>query len=212
MRDDIGGLDLSVSSTALVGLGGGVEQLIEYPYGCTEQLTSRLVPLLPLRDLAKDYGFSLPKNVDALVLEAVAKILSHQRGDGGFGWWDGSPESSPWLTAYALWGLNQASKRGTEIPTEALESATSYLVASMERISRDRWERASIPFMLDVLAERGRPDAGRMSSWFEERKELPLFAQAHLLHAMVIGKGDRKAIDTLATDIETSLRLDGPAA
>src|SRR5205085_2552011 len=162
---------ISVSSTALVGLSAGVEQLVEYPYGCTEQLTSRLVPLVPLRELAKDYGFPLPKNVDAIVNEAVAKILTHQRGDGGFGWWPESPVSSPWLTAYALWGLDIAAKRGVAVPASALEEATAYLKGSIETIANDPWERASIPFILDVLAARGQPDAGRMSTWFEMRKQ-----------------------------------------
>src|SRR6185369_6651161 len=115
----------------------------------------------------------------------------------------------PWLTSYALWGLNQAAKRGTPVPADALESATRYLTASIERIAKDPWERASIPFILDVLAERGKPDFGRMSSWFEDRQSLPLFSQAHLLHAMAISKGDRKAIDTMVTELEQALRLDG---
>jgi uncharacterized protein YfaS (alpha-2-macroglobulin family) len=212
IRDDVGGLSIAASSTALIGLDAGVDQLIEYPYGCTEQLTSRLVPLLPLRDLAKEYGFSLPKNVDAMVNEAVAKILAHQRGDGGFGLWAESQSSSPWLTAYALWGLTFAEKRGAPVPQNALESATSYLQQAMEEISNHPWERASIPFILDVLAERGQPDVARMGTWYDARKQLPLFAQAQLLHAMVLGKADAKAISTLATEIEGSLRLDGPAA
>jgi uncharacterized protein YfaS (alpha-2-macroglobulin family) len=212
IRDDAGGLSIAVSSTALVGLAAGVEQLIEYPYGCTEQLTSRLVPLLPLRDLAKDYGFPLPKNVDTMVDHAVNKILTHQRADGGFGWWSGSERSEPWLTAYALWGLHHAKKRGVAIPASILDSATEYLQGAMEKLARDPWERAAIPFILDVLAERGQPDHGRMTIWFEDRKTLPLFAQAHLLHAMAISKYDRKSIDTLATEMETALRLDGPVA
>ncbi len=212
IRDDTGGLSIGMASTALVGLDAGVEQLVQYPYGCTEQLTSRLVPLLPLRDLAKDFGFALPKNTDATVMVAVAKILTHQRGDGGFGMWAESSESSPWLTAYALWGLGQAADRGVAVPKRALDSAAEYLTDSMERIAKDPWERASIPFILDVLAERGAPDAGRMSTWFEMRKQLPVFAQAQLLHALVIGHGARKDIDALATELEASLRLDGPVA
>jgi len=212
IRDDTGGLSIAVSSTALVGLAAGVEQLIDYPYGCTEQLASRLVPLLPLRELARDYNFPLPKNVDPMVTDAVGKILAHQRDDGGFGLWGESAESSPWITAYALWSLNQATKRGTKVPAEALEAATKYLTSSMDVVERHQWDRAAIPFMLDVLAERGQPDAGRMSRWFEARKELPVFAQATLLHAMVIGKADRKSIETLVSDLEAVLRLDGPAA
>src|SRR6185369_3160216 len=34
IRDDVGALTINTSSTALVGLQAGVEQLIEYPYGC----------------------------------------------------------------------------------------------------------------------------------------------------------------------------------
>ena len=212
IRDDVGALSIAVSSTALVGLAAGVEQLIEYPYGCTEQLTSRVVPLLPLRALAKDYGFPLPKNVDAMVEEAVTKIMTHQRADGGFGWWMGSDKSSPWLTAYALWGLHHAKKSGVAVPATILDSATTYLQQRMETLAQDPWERAAIPFILDVLAERGKPDVGRTSTWFEDRKQLPLFAQAHLLHAMAISKHDRGSIDTLATELEQGLRLDGPVA
>lgn len=212
IREDVGGLAVAASSTALIGLDAGVEHLIEYPYGCTEQLTSRLVPLLPLRDLAKDYGFSLPKNADAVVNEAVAKILANQKGDGGFGLWGESQQSSPWVTAYALWGLTFAEKRGVVMPPNALKAAADYLKKSMEEIANDPWERAAIPFLLDVLAERGEPDVARMGTWYEARKQLPLFAQAQLLHAMVLGKADRKAIDTLAGEIENNLRLDGPVA
>src|SRR4029079_16600389 len=82
IRDDVGGLDVSVASTALVGLGGGVEHLIEYPYGCTEQLVSKLIPLLPVRDLSADYQVPLPKDLDPIVKKTISDALSHQRGDG----------------------------------------------------------------------------------------------------------------------------------
>ena len=36
-----------------------VEQLIDYPYSCTEQLTSRLVPLLPLRELGTEFKLNV---------------------------------------------------------------------------------------------------------------------------------------------------------
>ena len=54
IRPDYGGLDLTLSSSPLAGLADGIEQLIEYPYGCTEQTVSRMVPLLALSDLASE--------------------------------------------------------------------------------------------------------------------------------------------------------------
>ncbi len=212
IRDDVGGLDVSVASTALVGLGGGMEQLIEYPYGCTEQLVSRLVPLLPLRDLATDYQVALPKDVDRAVAKTVADVLAHQRGDGGFGLWADSPESWPWVSAYALWGLSVAKEHKVAVPDPALEAATRYLREALPRLDRGDVSRATIPFILDVLAERGAPDPGRATRLFEERDKLPLFSQALLLHAMVLGKSDRTSVEKLAGEIEGHVRLDANVA
>jgi len=212
VRDDTGGLVVSYSSSALVGLGGGVEQLIEYPYGCTEQLTSRLVPLLPLRDLATDYNVPLPKDIDRLVAKTVSDVLSHQRSDGGFGFWAESAESSPWLTAYALWGLGVAAEHHAAVPGSALESATRYLREALPNMDRDEIGLASMPFVIDVLAEQGTPDPGRASVLFEKRDKLPLFAQALLLHAMVLGKSDAVSIEKLSAEIEGHVRLDASVA
>jgi len=211
IRDDAGGLDVSVASTALVGLGGGMEQLIEYPYGCTEQLTSRLVPMIPLRDLARDYKVELPRNLDVVVAKTVAEILTHQRGDGGFGMWAASDESSPWVTAYALWGLGIARRHGEAVPDPVIKSATRYL---RERIAGTHSELllAAGPFIVDVLAENGEPDPGRVSFYFDHRAEIPLFSQALLLHAMVLSKVDPAGVEKLAAEIEGHVRLDGNVA
>ncbi len=212
MRDDVGGLEVSLASTALVGLGGGVEQLVEYPYGCTEQLTSRLVPLLPLRQLAADFKLKQPADTDRVVKKAVVDILSHQRSDGGFGLWKESPESSPWITAYALWGLAEARGHGVEVPKSSLASATGYLKGQLAAMERRGGFDAEAPFILDVLAQLGEPDPARVTRSFEKRDELPLFSKALLLHAAVLSKSDGKMRDELARDVESHLRIDANEA
>ncbi|MDI3282020.1 MG2 domain-containing protein [Polyangium sp. 15x6] len=211
IRDDTGGLDVSMASTALVGLGGGVEQLIDYPYGCTEQLVSKLVPMLPLRDLAQDFKIPLPKNTDAIIASTVAEILKHQRGDGGFGMWAGSDRSNLWASTYALWGLGEAKRRKADIPQTAIDAASRYVHEALNEAA-DEYTRAAAPFILDVLAENRHPDTGRTTRLFEERKTLPLFSQAFLLHAMVTSKHDRASIDLLSNELEGALRLDGNVA
>ncbi|WP_437805258.1 Ig-like domain-containing protein [Sorangium sp. So ce1078] len=212
IRDDTGGLTVSLAPTALVGLGGGVEQLLEYPYGCTEQLTSRMVPLLSLRDLAKAYGIALPKDLTAVIGKTVREILSHQRGEGGFGFFAESDRVDLWTTAYALWGLAEAKRHGVAVPADAMERATSFLRGQLSEAGDDPLLRATAPFILDVLAASGAPDPGRASRLFDERDKLPLFSKALLAHAMVIGKSDRAAVDQLVRELEGALRLDGPIA
>ncbi|HEY4220109.1 MAG TPA: alpha-2-macroglobulin family protein, partial [Myxococcota bacterium] len=53
---DVGGLDVTLASTAMAGFQGAMEQLVQYPYGCAEQLSSRLVPFLALRELGGAFG------------------------------------------------------------------------------------------------------------------------------------------------------------
>jgi hypothetical protein len=212
LRDDVGGLEVSLASTALVGLDAGVSQLVEYPYGCTEQLTSRLVPLLAVRDLARDFKLPLPADADRVVATTIAKILTHQRGDGGFGLWEDSPSSSTWVTAYALWGLGEAKRRGATVPPAALEGATRYVRRALEKKAPSELDLAASAFIVDVLAENGDPDPGRANRLFEERAKLPVFAQALLAHAMALGKAERASVEQIAGELEGSLRLDGPAA
>ena len=212
IRDDVGGLDVSLSSTALVGLNSGLEQLVQYPYGCTEQLVSRLVPLLPLRDLARDYHADLPKDLDPVITKAVADILSHQRSDGGFGFWAESSQANPWVTAYALWGLSIAQRHKVDVRAGALKDAASYLRRELPRMAKDPLLFATAPFVLDVLAEIGEPDPGTLSNLFEKRAALPLFSQALLLHAMVLTQSEGALVEKLVSEIEGHVRLDGNTA
>ncbi len=204
-RADVGGLDLRLASTALVGLDDGVEALLQYPHGCTEQLTSRMVPLVALFDLATDYGIALPKNPNGIIDAAIGKILQNQRDDGGFGYWPDSGRSDPWATAYALFGLHSAKVRGRFVPAEALASATRYLRAELARKDKSAQHLATSAFVLDVLATVGSPDAGYMTKLFEQRKALPLFARALLAHALV--KTSPKDAQELLQDVEGSLRI-----
>ena len=71
---------------------------------------------------------------------------------------------------------------------------------------------ATAAFVVDVLAANGSPDVAWMNRLFEDRKKLPLFGEAMLLHAMAISKGDAKAMQEMMREIDGHIRLDGPVA
>lgn len=212
MRRDTGELSLSLASTALVGLGGGVEQLVEYPYGCTEQLASRLLPLLPLRDLARDFAIALPADTNAIVDKTVAELVARQRGDGGFGMWSESEESSPWVSGYALFALHQAQVRGKKLPAKLLERARSYVRRYLEQLSTDPVTLSTQAFLVDVLAETRAPDVGHMKRLYDQRAALAPFARSLLLHAMAVSKQGEKAWGPLLTELESSIAVDSDVA
>jgi uncharacterized protein YfaS (alpha-2-macroglobulin family) len=211
IRDDVGGLDVRVASTALVGVEDGMEQLLEYPYGCTEQLTSRLVPLVGVGDLARDFGLDLPRYPERLADAAVAQVLANQRGDGGFGWWPDSRWSDPWLTSYAAWGLDIAQKAGRPVPSESLARTVQFLRRSLETsplvVAGAPWRTTAAAFAVDVLASMGAPDPGYTNRLYEERRSMPLVGRALLAHAIAVSKMDATQAAELLRDVEAHLRV-----
>jgi len=206
VRRDVGTLTLTASSTALVGLDAGVSQLLDYPYACTEQLSSRILPLLPLSDLAHELGFALPPDAGAIIERTVAEIVSRQRGDGGFGLWPESEQSSPWVTPYALWVLHEAKQHKVAFPRDVLERGVEFLRQYLARTEEERIGLATQTLIVDVLAMLGKPDSG-YTTRLAQKAELPSFAKALLLHAMAISKEPEAAQRPLLQSLENSLQI-----
>ena len=136
IRPDYGGLDVRVASSALVGLGFTVDQLMDYPYACTEQLTSRVIPLVSMADLAKASHAHLPDDVNGPIETAVETILKRQNSDGGFGFWE-HEDSEPWLSAYTMLGLSgAAADRKRFVPKDVLERGKDYLTFALPGFTR----------------------------------------------------------------------------
>jgi uncharacterized protein YfaS (alpha-2-macroglobulin family) len=126
VRTDQGGLEVHLASTALVGLKTSFDRAIDYPYGCTEQLTSRILPLLVLPEMARLYGVRMPAKIEDVVDGAIGELFDHQRGSGGFGYWE-DDDVVPWLSAYAMLAVETAAKKGYFVPKGARDSGIAYL-------------------------------------------------------------------------------------
>jgi uncharacterized protein YfaS (alpha-2-macroglobulin family) len=155
--EDQGGLTVSMASTSLGGFDQGFQQLIEYPYGCLEQQSSRLVPFIALREIAGQFGVPWPgpnakkqakedelnallstylfgtldvsdkRNPDDVINATVKSILALQDGDGSFRYWSSSWCASSWTSAYATLALARAKEVGFDVPADRLSRATGFL-------------------------------------------------------------------------------------
>jgi len=238
IRSDQGALDVRLSSSALVGLGATFDQLDQYPYGCTEQLASRMIPLAALDDLARSVGVRVPAASDSRMEDAVFQIIAHQREDGGFGFWD-NDTAEPWLSAYALFALDAVSKKGFHVPHDALDGGVEYLrrilsreklkvddasakkkdddaddgaddaISPADHVSRNYAEAA---FIADALATLGKPDPGYLNQLYDARAHQPLFSQALLLHAMAASGMPKSQTTALADEVIGRLRVDADTA
>lgn len=207
VRPDIGSLEVRMSASALVGLDAGVDALLEYPYGCTEQLSSRLIPLVRLEQLKKTHDVTLPPKVAKVSDETVAKILANQGDDGSFGYFADSPASDPWVTTQAVWSLVLAKQAGHTVPKAALGRGLDAVRRELRRVSPLREDLAMKAFALDVLAVAGKPDPGYASKIYERRDDLPLFARGLLLDAMLRSGEKGEPVRDLAQDLRNHVRI-----
>lgn len=118
---------LTLSPTMLGTLPQAMDYLVDYPYGCVEQTTSRFVPAL----IAKTYPnlfkeAMVDKDVDDIIRKGIVRLSNQQQSDGGWTWWF-TGDSSPFITSYVLENLLQAKKLGFEIDDSVINSAQSYL-------------------------------------------------------------------------------------
>lgn len=211
-RSDAGKLTLSLASTALVGIDQAALDLIEYPYSCTEQLSSRILPLVALGDLGKALGFSLPADARSRAEAAVSEVLARQQGDGGFAMWPESGRSSEWVSPYAALALARAARAGINVPKPALERAREYLRSAVANAWAHTPSLPTAALALDVLGELGTPDAGGINRLFAEQKELPLFGKALLLHAAIGAKLGSNVATELTRLLEAGLHVKGQEA
>jgi hypothetical protein len=156
-----GGLDVSLSSTAMTGLQDAVKYLFDYPYECTEQICSRILPILALEEIIRDFQLgeaATPEEARKLVQAGIERLWMHQRDDGGFGSWSGSRESWLYVSAYAVMTLDWAVRRGYEVDSYRLERATAFLKSRLDHLHD--WEEYAYgaqTMAVLVLARRNQP-------------------------------------------------------
>jgi uncharacterized protein YfaS (alpha-2-macroglobulin family) len=155
VRAGVGGLKLTLSSTALGGLSDNMEQLVQYPYGCLEQLSSRLVPFVAIREVSRVFGVeagpnapssqaadsmnrmlsamtertdgATPATPDEVVAETVKKIENLQTPSGGFRYWPSSTCASAWPSIYATLSLHRAKEMGYPVDAGVLSRAKRFV-------------------------------------------------------------------------------------
>lgn len=115
-------LKANVSALPL-GLARGLESYLhEYPYGCSEQITSRAISRLLLAKEA-DFGFDAAESAQQLDT-AFALLRSRQHSNGGFGYWDSSTDAGmDYLSVYVTRFLTEARDAGNAVPSALLEGA-----------------------------------------------------------------------------------------
>ncbi|MCX5745401.1 MAG: MG2 domain-containing protein, partial [Proteobacteria bacterium] len=211
---------VSVDPDGLSGMEDSLRELVGYPYGCLEQTTSKVIPMIAARDLAESLaidGLTGPK-LDAFVKAGLGKIGRHQTTYGGFSLWPGG-EPDPYYTAYALWGLHQARQAGFAVDQQRIDDGLQYLKNDGEKPDEARphydptGNLGSQAFALYVRAVLGDKSAQATAATLSaSAAKLPIYGKAFLARALAAGLGPKDpAVVKLVTELGALATVAGKA-
>ncbi|MEM7675315.1 MAG: MG2 domain-containing protein, partial [Myxococcota bacterium] len=136
--------------------------LMRYPYGCIEQTTSSVRPLLFLGDLMRRADGSDRSDIENKAQTGIDRVLSMQTPSGGFGYWPGASEPVYWGTAYATHMLLEAQKTGFAVPQDRIDEALAWMSRALRTSSNPEQAQEAKPYIHYVLALAGRGEKAAM--------------------------------------------------
>jgi alpha-2-macroglobulin len=187
-----GGVSISVGSSAALDAAGLLAALDRYPYRCSEQITSRAMPLLYTAQLASETNLALATAADQRVREAIEALLTRQDSTGSFGLW-GVGGNDVWLDSYVTEFLTRAREKKYAVPDVAFKLSIDHLrnfVANTDDPSKNGG--TDFAYALYVLARNGVAPIGDLRYFADSKLDTlstPI-AKAQLAAALALA-GDR---------------------
>jgi uncharacterized protein YfaS (alpha-2-macroglobulin family) len=121
-----GGVAVSVGPSTALDVATLLKALDRYPFGCSEQIASRALPLLYANELAAESQLALDSGVDQRIRDAIDRLLARQGANGSFGLWSVGGDDA-WLDSYVADFLTRARERGFTVPDSGFKLALDRL-------------------------------------------------------------------------------------
>ncbi|WP_421905959.1 alpha-2-macroglobulin family protein [Mameliella sp.] len=188
---------VSAGPLARFDVPGMLASLDRYPYGCTEQVTSKALPLLYMSAIAEPLGLGDTDRIDLRIEQSIAQVLTRQASNGAFGLW-GAWSGDFWLDAYVTDFLSRAKAAGHEVPDTAWQNALDNLKNRIAYAPDFENGGQDIAYALMVLAREGEAAMGDLRYYADEKAAdfaTPL-AQAQL-GAALASYGDQPRADAM---------------
>ncbi|POF28065.1 alpha-2-macroglobulin family protein [Roseibium marinum] len=197
LRPETVKVTLTAGGAASIDVAGLLDALDRYPFGCTEQTTSRALPLLYLSDVAEAAGLGSDSAIRERVVKAIGRVLANQSSSGDFGLWNSYGGGDTWLDAYVTDFLTRAKEKGYQVPEIAFTTALDNLENRLAYASDFQDGGEGIAYALYVLARNGRASMGDLRYYLDARLQsfaTPL-AKAQLAASLAL-YGERQRAET----------------
>ena len=203
-------VQLEVSRIPSVDISRRFDFLYNYQHHCTEQLTSKALPLLFVSQF-KAVDEQEAEKIKANVQEAIRQIYARQLPNGGFVYWPGNAVADEWITSYTGMFLTLAQEKGYAVHPNVLNKWKRFQRAAAQnwRMPQEasNWQiwqsELQQAFRLYTLALTGAPEYGAMNR-MKEQPGLSIQAKWRLAAAYAL-TGKMKPAGELVYNAETTV-------
>lgn len=185
---------------------------------CAGSLADRLLHNTAVEKAIRDLGVDqadLATQLKEQNRRDVAKLVTLQRDDGGWGWCSFDTRSDPWISAEVLLSLNRASDLGYDVKSPAISRGRNFLRSKLA--PNERLVNASVvnrqAFFVYVLAEAGQDVSRHADDLFEEHRALmDPYAKALLALAYEASGAPGENQQALLTDLNDEVIMSATGA
>ena len=203
-------VQLEVSRIPSVDISRRFDFLYNYQHHCTEQLTSKALPLLFVSQF-KAVDEQEAEKIKTNVQEAIRQIYARQLPNGGFVYWPGNAVADEWITSYTGMFLTLAQEKGYAVHPNVLNKWKRFQRAAAQnwRMPQEasNWQiwqsELQQAFRLYTLALAGAPEYGDMNR-MKEQPGLSIQAKWRLAAAYAL-TGKMKPAGELVYNAETTV-------
>lgn len=203
-------VQLEVSRIPSVDISRRFDFLYNYQHHCTEQLTSKALPLLFVSQF-KAVDEQEVEKIKTNVQEAIRQIYARQLPNGGFVYWPGNAVADEWITSYTGIFLTLAQEKGYAVHPNVLNKWKRFQRAAAQnwRMPQEasNWQiwqsELQQAFRLYTLALAGAPEYGAMNR-MKEQPGLSIQAKWRLAAAYAL-TGKMKPAGELVYNAETTV-------
>lgn len=131
-------VNATLSQNPLIFIFGLQRYLDNYPFGCTEQLTSKALPLLAMNK--QSWFDKNQQQINEKIASTIEMLAQRQMSHGGFSYWPGSGDYSgnQFASIYAMHFLTESRAQGFNVPSDLFYNGLSYLKDFASQTTNDK--------------------------------------------------------------------------
>ena len=198
---------VSASSFSTIRLEHRLDGLIQYPHGCLEQTTSKLLAQLFIGDLkvlSQSESDQIQKNINL----GLNRLSSFINPSVGLSYWPGTSQLNQWSQIYAYHFMLLAAEKGYTIPSGLMTTAEISIKQEIFswRDVKNSSNNKTLAYALYVLAKAGKQEVGLMNRLRES--ETIGNVGTWLLAAAYAKIGQSKIAEELAGKVNYAIKED----